>query len=72
MFSILRGCGTTGLAGILPVTGEGIVRPLLDVHREAVERFLRQRNIPWREDASNRDPAFARNRIRHHLLPALT
>jgi tRNA(Ile)-lysidine synthase len=72
LFRILRGCGTTGLAGILPVTKEGLVRPLLDVDRKAVERFLRERNIPWREDASNRDPAFARNRIRHHLLPALT
>jgi tRNA(Ile)-lysidine synthase len=72
LFRILRGCGTTGLAGILPVTKEGVVRPLLDVDRQAVERFLRKRNIPWREDASNRDPAFARNRIRHHLLPVLT
>ncbi len=72
LFRILRGCGTTGLAGILPVTGEGVVRPLLEVHHQAVERFLQKRNIPWREDASNRDPAFARNRIRHHLLPALT
>jgi tRNA(Ile)-lysidine synthase len=72
LFRILRGCGTTGLAGILPVTKEGVVRPLLDVHRQAVERFLRERNIPWREDASNQEPAFARNRIRHHLLPALT
>ena len=72
LFRLLRGCGTTGLAGILPVTGEGMVRPLLDVHRHSVERFLRKRNIPWREDASNQDPAFARNRIRHHLLPVLT
>ena len=72
LFRILRGCGTTGLAGILPVTGEGVVRPLLDVPRQAVECFLRKRNIPWREDASNQDPAFARNRIRHQLLPALT
>jgi tRNA(Ile)-lysidine synthase len=72
LFRILRGCGTTGLAGILPITKEGVVRPLLDVDRKAVERFLHKRNISWREDASNRDPAFARNRIRHHLLPALT
>jgi tRNA(Ile)-lysidine synthase len=72
LFRILRGCGTTGLAGILPVTKEGVVRPLLAVDRKAVERFLRERDIPWREDASNSDPAFARNRIRHDLLPALT
>jgi tRNA(Ile)-lysidine synthase len=72
LFRILRGCGTTGLAGILPVTKEGVVRPLLEVDRKAVERFLQERSIPWREDSSNRDPVFARNRIRHHLLPALT
>jgi tRNA(Ile)-lysidine synthase len=72
LFRILRGSGTSGLAGILPVTKEGVVRPLLDVDREAVEGFLQKRGIPWREDSSNRDPAFARNRIRHHLLPALT
>ena len=72
LFRILRGCGTSGLAGILPVTKQGVVRPLLDVDRKAVVRFLKERSIPWREDASNCDPAFARNRIRHHLLPALT
>jgi len=71
LFRLLRGCGNTGLAGILPVTREGIVRPLLDVDRREVELFLRERGIGWREDASNRDLAFARNRIRHQLLPAL-
>jgi tRNA(Ile)-lysidine synthase len=72
LFRILRGCGTAGLAGILPVTREGMVRPLLEVDRREVEAFLRQRGIQWREDSSNRDPAYARNRIRHQLLPALT
>jgi tRNA(Ile)-lysidine synthase len=71
LFRLLRGCGTRGLAGILPVTAEGIVRPLLDVDRADTERYLRIRNIPWREDSSNRDPVYARNRIRHELLPAL-
>ena len=70
LFRLLRGCGTAGLAGILPVTGEGIVRPLLDVDRAGRRALPPQRNIPWREDSSNRDPAFARNRIRHELLPA--
>ena len=71
LFRMLRGCGTAGLAGILPVTREGIVRPLLDVDRQEVEVFLKEREIQWREDASNRDLAYARNRIRHQLLPAL-
>ncbi len=72
LFRLLRGGGTAGLAGILPATREGLVRPLLDVDRGEVESFLKGRNLEWREDASNRDPAFARNRIRHQLLPALS
>jgi tRNA(Ile)-lysidine synthase len=71
LFRFLRGCGTTGLAGILPVSREGCVRPLLGVDREEVEAFLRTRGQEWREDASNRDTRFARNRIRHLLLPEL-
>jgi tRNA(Ile)-lysidine synthase len=71
LFRLLRGSGLAGMAGILPVTAEGFVRPLLGSTRAEVERFLRDRGIPWREDASNRDPRFARNRIRHRLLPQL-
>jgi len=72
LFRLLRGSGLAGLAGILPITADGIIRPLLDVRRSEVEEFLRERGIAWREDASNWDPAFARNRIRHALLPQLT
>src|SRR5579885_1855165 len=69
LFRFLRGAGTAGLAGIRPVTPEGLVRPLLDVERSEVEGWLRERGIPWREDSSNADLAFARNRIRRQLLP---
>ncbi len=72
LFRFLRGSGTAGLAGMRPVTRDGFVRPLLEVTRSQVEEYLRGRGIQWREDASNRDPRFARNRIRHQLLPALT
>ncbi|HEY4363954.1 MAG TPA: tRNA lysidine(34) synthetase TilS [Bryobacteraceae bacterium] len=71
LFRVLRGAGSAGLAGILPVTREGLVRPLLEVSREEVEGFLRDRGEEWREDASNRDEGFARNRIRHTLMPEL-
>jgi tRNA(Ile)-lysidine synthase len=71
LFRMLRGSGLAGLAGILPVTAEGLCRPLLGVTRSEVEAYLRQRGIPWREDASNRDARFARNRIRQQLLPTL-
>jgi len=71
LFRLLRGAGTAGLAGIRPVTAEGIVRPLLGVTRAEVEEFLRAHSVAWREDSSNRDLGFARNRIRYELLPAL-
>src|SRR6185437_5512015 len=54
-----------------PVTEDGLIRPLIDATRGQVEEFLRARGIEWREDATNRDAGFARNRIRHELLPQL-
>jgi tRNA(Ile)-lysidine synthase len=71
LFRLLRGSGLRGLAGIHPVTTAGYIRPLIDVTRAEVLAFLRARNIPHREDSSNRDPRFARNRIRASLLPQL-
>ena len=70
LFRFLRGSGLTGLSGIAPAAN-GIIRPLLEVTRAEVEQFLRARNIPWREDSTNADRSFARNRIRHELLPQL-
>jgi len=71
LFRILRGAGPGGLAGVLPVTREGIVRPLLDIARAEVEDYLRAQGIPWREDRTNSDTSFRRNRIRHELMPEL-
>jgi tRNA(Ile)-lysidine synthase len=71
LFRLLRGTGTTGLAGIRPVTSSGIVRPLIEVERAEVEEHLKARGIRWREDSTNASPRFARNRIRHELLPQL-
>jgi tRNA(Ile)-lysidine synthase len=48
-----------------------IVRPLLGVRRVEVEAFLREREQGWREDATNRDVALTRNRVRHVLMPML-
>jgi tRNA(Ile)-lysidine synthase len=71
LFRFLRGSGTSGLSGIRPVTGWGMVRPLLEVDRPTVAAWLHTRGIGWREDSSNRHLNFARNRIRHQLLPQL-
>jgi tRNA(Ile)-lysidine synthase len=70
----LRGAWTEGLAGISPKleTPEGVIlRPLLGVTRAEVEAYLTALGQPWRQDSSNRDLTFTRNRIRHELLPLL-
>jgi tRNA(Ile)-lysidine synthase len=71
LYRILRGAGLAGLCGILPVTKEGLIRPLLELDRAEIEAWLRARNIAWREDATNQDRAYARNRLRHEILPLL-
>jgi tRNA(Ile)-lysidine synthase len=71
LFRFLRGSGATGLAAIRPVTDQGIVRPLIEIERAEILAFLRERGIAWREDATNASLDFARNRIRHQLLPQL-
>lgn len=71
LLRLLRGTGPTGLRGILPRTREGLVRPLLELDREAIRCYLRDHGVPWREDASNADPRFLRNRVRATLLPLL-
>lgn len=71
LFRILRGAGSAGLSAIRPVTGEGLARPLLDVSRAEIEAWLAERSIEWREDATNRDVSYARNHLRHEVLPLL-
>jgi tRNA(Ile)-lysidine synthase len=71
LLNFLRGAGTGGLGG-MPVRRGSIVRPLLDcTHRELVD-WLAESGIPFREDETNRDRRFLRNRVRHEILPALT
>jgi tRNA(Ile)-lysidine synthase len=79
LLRIFRGTGIRGLSGIHPrivfeeqghAFGE-LVRPLLGFRRAALQEFLRERGQSWREDSSNRDTAFLRNRVRHRLLPMI-
>jgi tRNA(Ile)-lysidine synthase len=70
LLRLLRGAGSTGLAAMRPRAGD-IVRPMLGVSRADVLAHLAERGLPWREDATNADPAFLRNRVRHELIPYL-
>jgi tRNA(Ile)-lysidine synthase len=79
LLRIFRGTGIRGLAGILPrltLEHEGqacgeVVRPLLQVRREEIRDFLRERGQTWREDSSNEDATFLRNKVRLRVMPAL-
>jgi tRNA(Ile)-lysidine synthase len=70
LMRLVQGAGVRGLAGIPPVRG-AIIRPLIEVRRSALEAELARAGLSWVDDASNRDPKFLRNRIRHELLPLL-
>jgi tRNA(Ile)-lysidine synthase len=67
---LLDGAGPRGLGGIAPLRG-AYIRPLLETRRHLIEAHLVARGIGWRDDASNADPRFVRNRIRHDVLPFL-
>lgn len=78
LLRLLRGTGLDGLAAIpaerAAASGRPdlrVVRPLLDLTRADVLAYLGARGLPWVEDASNDDPRFLRNRLRHEVLPLL-
>ncbi|HYI13563.1 MAG TPA: tRNA lysidine(34) synthetase TilS [Thermoanaerobaculia bacterium] len=64
LMRLLTGSGIAGLRGIHPVREDGFIRPLLEVTREEIDAFLRERDITPRFDRSNDDPRFLRNRVR--------
>lgn len=70
LFNLIRGAGPTGLVGIRPVN-LSVIRPLIEVSREEILSYARSCDLPWREDRTNQDLSFSRNRIRHRILPLL-
>ena len=79
LMRMIRGAGVRGLGGIHPrvlveddgeISGE-IVRPLLGVRRRELEQYLKDLGQSWREDSSNADERFTRNRVRKLVVPLL-
>ncbi|HJZ61478.1 MAG TPA: tRNA lysidine(34) synthetase TilS [Miltoncostaeaceae bacterium] len=70
LFRIARGTGRTGALGMAPRSGP-VVRPLLTVTRDETAAWCAGRGLAPMRDPSNEDPAYARARVRHGLLPAL-
>jgi tRNA(Ile)-lysidine synthase len=76
LMKFIRGAGSKGLSGIFPVhalpnSPAYVVRPLLCVRRNHIERYLKELGQQWREDATNKDLHHTRNRVRSQLLPLL-
>ncbi len=70
LINFIRGSGLTGLAGIPQVRGN-IIRPFLNFYRNDLEGYLEENNIPFREDLSNNNRKYLRNKVRHELIPYL-
>ena len=72
---LVRGTGFRGLAGIRPMRTFGnnirFASPLLTVRKQEIVQYLKQQNLGWRTDQTNKDCKYKRNFIRHRLLPAI-
>ncbi len=73
LINFLRGSGLSGMTGMSFIDPyDGVyIRPMLDVNREEIEKYLRRHNLEWREDSSNQTDDYLRNRIRHNVIPAI-
>lgn len=70
LFRAIRGTGLRGLTGI-PARRDRVVRPLLPFPRELIADYAAAAGLRWRDDPSNLDVGYARNRLRHDILPRL-
>ncbi|MCB0371916.1 MAG: tRNA lysidine(34) synthetase TilS [Muricauda sp.] len=70
IINLSRGTGIEGLTGI-PETNGYVVRPLLGFSREEILGYAQERNLSWREDSSNEESKYLRNKIRHEIVPRL-
>lgn len=70
LMRLIRGTGPLGLGGI-PCRNGQVVRPLLYVNRTDIETYLQINGLAWREDSSNKETVYTRNRVRHQLVPML-
>jgi tRNA(Ile)-lysidine synthase len=70
LYRLAASPGRRALLG-MPERDGRVIRPLLRCTREETAAYCRERGLQWREDPTNEDLAYARNRVRHELLPAL-
>lgn len=66
--NLLRGTGVKGLSGIKKVNGK-IIRPMLSISRKRIVEFVAQHDVPYRDDCTNFESHYSRNRIRNIVFP---
>lgn len=71
LMRLIRGTSVFGLSAIMPVTSDGVIRPMLSITRREVARCAEEMKVKHIEDPTNRSSDFLRNKIRHKLLPFL-
>ena len=70
LINFTRGTGLEGLTGI-PQINNNKIRPLLPFSREEIENYAKAQNLKWREDRSNAEIKYFRNKLRHEVIPVL-
>lgn len=70
LYQLMKGCGINGVRGI-PLRQGAIVRPMLAFSREEIVQYAHANHLQWREDSSNTSNYYARNFIRHQIVPLL-
>ncbi|MCK5780969.1 MAG: tRNA lysidine(34) synthetase TilS [Flavobacteriales bacterium] len=68
LMNLSRGTGIDGITGMNNISGK-VIRPLLPFTRKEIEQYANDNDLEWREDLSNRDTIYKRNKIRHELIP---
>ncbi len=72
LYHIVKGSGMEGLIGISPKSFNGIIHPILFIEKRKIEKFLLTHKIPYKTDWTNFSMDYARNRIRHQIIPLIT
>jgi tRNA(Ile)-lysidine synthase len=70
LYQLIKGCGINGVRGI-PLRQGAVVRPMLSFSREEIVQYAHASHLQWREDSSNASNYYARNFIRHQIIPLL-
>jgi len=70
LLNLVRGAGIAGVHGIPAISGK-IIRPLLQYTRKEIEKYASEHELKWREDKSNTEDYYTRNKIRNQVIPLL-